>query len=235
MKNIVTIMMIFVLSISFLPTNSINAAQVENKKINVHFDNFSFSTSVYDRDNVHITYTKKNNTTIARIIENGTNKVLETMKCTPVNSSKSSNKVKALYSNYSDYTSYYTIQRSVYKGPVTVTMQVYVELYKQGSFSCINSICGQDMMITNGNTAYLSNVNTFARSTSGSFPCSEIEYVGNAVVTIETSISASGQLELGLSVEDMVNLGFSVSVEGSCTYYFRAPITIQGTFRTYRR
>lgn len=74
---------------------------------------------------------------------------------------------------------------------------------------------------------------TSARSCSGTFPSTHIEYLGQAVIEAEYTASTSDSFTISAAIGSMISYGFSYSTTSETTYCFRKPISIHGEFYTY--
>lgn len=225
MKNKVlkcfSIMAMALIFTMFIPNNA-KAQTVQNEGIKINFGEINFSIPDYTEDEVVVKVLADNK---VNIIDKETGAILETVTC--VNIPENSPKLDKIKENsLNDYgnedTFYYGIQRDKTDALATVRLEVVVVLYRSGSFSSIQSIEGQDMFIISSSFSTLENVSTYARSVSGTFPSTNIEYYGSGVITITTEITSGSELAIGFSIKEVTNLGYSVN-PWNCGFLFLKP------------
>lgn len=166
------------------------------------------------------------------IVDKSSGKVLESIVCDKIDSNDPKAKSDNQLSNSEDI-SFYVIQREKTDELATVRLEVVVELYKSGSSSCIQNIISSDMSVYSDCDAELEDAYTHTRSVSGSFPTTNIEYLGNAVIAIKTSKTRGENLDIGYSISEVNKFGYPVDPNISGEITLCKVVGIQGNFYTY--
>lgn len=215
--------------ISMFASNSTYAASdFENSNLKINFGDFYLSTD-YDENLVRTQLvTKSNNNQVINIFNNETGKIIETITCIEENVENTLMK-SASARNYS----YYTVKRNKSDQLATVTLDVKLWIYKEGSFSQIERVESTNLRITSSGNSTLEDVESSAAPISNSFPTTGVEYSGSGVITIATEITSSDQLSVGFSIPEVMEMGYSSSIGTGRSFYLRKPVQIGGTFYAY--
>lgn len=122
-----------------------------------------------------------------------------------------------------------------YSGDIVTTLRIVVQMYRSGSFSSFNAINDVSMYVSSSGYASLENVyaTAFSDNADSSFPTAKIEYYGTGVITIDADLTWNGGLSINIPINDLLEWGFSYTVDASSTYHFRKAVTISGHLYSY--
>ncbi|MBU5332401.1 hypothetical protein [Anaerocolumna aminovalerica] len=234
-SKVLACIMVVVMTISTLIPISAKAQTTKNEGVEVNLGEFYMLLPDYKEDEVNV----QTEGSSVNIIDQKTGVVLETITCTSIpKDSPKLNSIIPQNETLAGDTSYYAITRDQNNWISTVRLEVMVVLYHSGSFASVQSIEGISMYLTKAqiNTQIDQNSKSmYARSVSGSFPSTEIEYYGSCQVVTTTTIVSGETLNVGFSISQLLSQGLNViqSSTSSNTYYVYTPSKIHGTFYTY--
>jgi hypothetical protein len=219
---------------SFIIPSNVQAQTLNNKGVDINLGDFNLSIPEYNKNEVNIQTIENGNDVSVTISDKETGAVLETITSEPLpNDSPQLSRITSESSYAPQSTSYYSIKRDKVDALVTVRLECVVVLYQSGSFSSVNSIEGTDFYPISSSNAVLENSSAYARSATGTFPTTNVQYYGTGVITIVTTVTSGEELSIGFSIPEVIDFGYSVNTSISGTVYLRKPVTISGNFYTY--
>lgn len=224
MKKLLSVLLLAVLLVGMAPVKS-NAS--EKKGTEIAFDELSYCTHDYDGMNVKVDYDKVGDTEIATVRDRNGN-VLETATLKPLDSYSSAGGKKKLLRRSAGTVSSHILTRNKKFGKTTLSLNVTVEMWSQGSFRQINDVKGYYLGISSKISAMtIENSQVNVWSSSG-YPTTKLlyGYSGTLLATIGLSPSASVKKELESS-------GFSYSGTMNGNIYYRRPFNEAGQISIY--
>ena len=207
--------------IVFLGTTNIEKVNAE-EKLRVEFSTLSFETFDYKPNEVHIEKEINNGIEIASIIDNKTNKVLETIS------------VEKQDKNLRSVDGPYVFVRDKFYDQASVRLSIHADVYASGSFFSINSISGTQLSIA-PNTAkdylgyyrasryFIEDGYSSAYSATNKFPTSTINYTASGNLTIAIENTDGG------SIGAQWIAGFNVEHSTTSTSYARRYFSFTGS------